>query len=113
MRLTWSERKSKAPAAERCEFSEATDAMHCELKARLSTALKGLPNVRAAYLARVAGKTELAICVRTEIGYDECVVRAAGNVTSVAPGTVRVRFIDESQERELRRVCAPFYAGMP
>jgi len=112
MWLIWDERKRRAPRAARSEFlGEAAGDQHYELKTSLSRALRGLPNVRAAYLARVADVPELAICVRTEIGYDECVIRAAETAVAVASGRVIVRFIDERQERELRRVCTPFYAG--
>jgi hypothetical protein len=105
--------KRRAPRAARSEFlGEATGDQHYEIKTSLGRALKGLPNVRAAYLARVADGSQLVICVRTEVGYDECVIRAAGTVGAVASGRIIVRFIDERQERELRRICAPFYAGM-
>ena len=79
------------------------------------TGFKGLPNVRAAYLARVADgpSTGLRLCVRTELGYDRCVLRSADAAFASLPierKTLEVLFVDEEQERELRRVCVPFYA---
>ena len=51
---------------------------------------------------------------RTELGHDQCVMRCAetafASLTTGSPA-VEILFIDEAQERELRRVCAPFYAG--
>ena len=80
----------------------------------LARAFKGLPNVRSAYLARVSHGSSigLTICVRTEIGLDQCVLRGVTTAVEAldesAP-SIEVLFIDEVQESKLRRVCAPFY----
>jgi hypothetical protein len=107
--------KRQAPAASRSGFLGEQGAAHYELKARLAQAFKGLPNVRAAYLARTSrdASSGLRLCVRTELGFDRCVLRAAeaalGSVSHV--GEIGdVLFVDEAEEKELRRVAAPFYA---
>jgi hypothetical protein len=108
--------KQPAPLVPRVGFLGEQGAPQYELKTRLAQAFKQLPNVRAAYLARVSdggGSIGLRLCVRTELGYDRCVQRSADAAfASMAKGreVVDVLFIDEGQERELRRVCAAFYA---
>ena len=107
--------KQVGPVAPRIGFLGEQGAPDYELKTQLSRAFKGLPNVRTAYLARVAEgqSTDLRLCVRTELGYDRCVLRSADAAFASLPSerkTLEVLFVDENQERELRRVCAPFYA---
>jgi hypothetical protein len=107
--------KQVAASVPRIGFLGEQGSPHYELKTQLSRAFKGLPNVRTAYLARVAEgpSTGLRLCVRTELGYDRCVLRSADAAFAalpIEPQTLEVLFVDEEQERELRRVCAPFYA---
>ena len=107
--------KQRSQVAARLGFLGEQEPQY-ELKTRLARSFRGLPNVRAAYLTRVSdGKSVgLRLCVRTELGHDECVMRCAERAfASLATGNcaVQVLFIDAGQELELRRVCAPFYAG--
>ena len=107
--------KQPSPADARLGFLGEQEPQY-ELKTRLAQSFKGLPNVRAAYLTRVCdgASVDLRLCVRTELGHDQCVMRCAETAfASLRTGSpaVEILFIDETQERELRRVCAPFYAG--
>ena len=107
--------KQRSPVAARLGFLGEEEPQY-ELKTRLAQSFRGLPNVRAAYLTRVSDgmSVRLRLCVRTELGHDQCVMRCAESAfASLAPGcaAVDILFIDETQERELRRVCVPFYAG--
>jgi hypothetical protein len=107
--------KQQPPVGSRLDFLGEQEPQY-ELKTRLAQSFRGLPNVRAAFLTRVSDGTTvtLRLCVRTELGRDQCVLRCAESAFAcMAMGTsaVEILFIDEGQERELRRVCAPFYAG--
>ena len=107
--------KQRSPVGARLGFLGEQEPQY-ELKTRLARSFRGLPNVRAAYLTRVSdgASVGLRLCVRTELGHDECVLRCAESAfASLATGSpaVDILFIDAGQERELRRVCAPFYAG--
>jgi hypothetical protein len=107
-------RKQPGPVTPRAGFLGEQGAPHYELKARVAQAFKGLPNVRAAYLARMSHgeSTRLRLCVRTELGFDRCVLRSAETaLASLAQEreVVELLFVDEAEERELRRVAAPFY----
>ena len=89
-----------------------------EIKSQLRECFRQYPNVRTAYLSRVSHGSSvpesIAVCVRTEVGADQCVLRDARRIMSTIVGVgsfVEVVFIDASQESHLRSRCLPFFGG--
>jgi len=84
--------KQPSPADARLGFLGEQEPQY-ELKTRLARSFKGLPNVRAAYLTRVTdgASVDLRLCVRTELGHDQCVMRCAESAfASLATGSPAV-----------------------
>ena len=93
------------------------DGMHeRELKAALEPELAMSGNARRAYLARVEydkpNAYEVALCIRGPED-TELVRRVGARFATLAGRNVHldIVFLSESQEAELRNVCAPFYAA--
>jgi hypothetical protein len=99
-------------------FARPTDGtIERKLKASLSERLRGNPNVTAAYLARIrrSGSAHdlLALCVRTEVGPDQHVVRLAHDVcgsVGIERPPVEVIFLSAGLERDLCKTCTPFFS---
>lgn len=86
-----------------------------ELKERLVEYLRQSSKVQAAYLARVAyggSAVNVALCVRSEGGPDRDVAESAGRIFASMFGRhehMDVIFVDQGQESQLAKVCAPFF----
>lgn len=73
--------------------------------------------VEAAYLARVAYENtsqSVALCIRSRFGEDPALAGEVGRIFSGLFGAhehLDIVFVSEPQERELQRVCCPFFAN--
>ncbi len=99
---------------------ETDGAAERELKRQLRESFTQNPNVKAAYLSRVSygssSDESTAICVRTEIGADKCVIKATVRIVDAVfggRGQIEVIFIDSAQEVLIRKRCSPFFGARP
>ena len=95
-------------------IGEQVGAVEQDLMSSLGRELNGHPNVTRAYLARVSYGGSLpvvALCLRAE-KEDESLVRVIGALFASIFSRdehLDVLFLNENQESELARVCAPFF----
>lgn len=86
-----------------------------ELKERLVEYLRQSSKVQAAYLARVAyggSAVNVALCLRAKGGPDRDVAENAGRVFASMFGRhehMDIVFVDQRQESQLAKACAPFF----
>jgi hypothetical protein len=85
------------------------------LKAKLVEVLKDDRNVRAAYLAKVAygdaAQTSVALCLSSSSPNEATVSKAGSAFASMfgAHEHLDFLFLSNDQEKELAKVCAPFF----
>ncbi len=90
-----------------------------EFKAALSLAYKELPQVRSAYLAKVAPTSEtdpaVLLCIKAGEREDSTVLEHSvaifqGMFSVEVP--LDILFLDAATELRVRRVCSPFYGAL-
>jgi hypothetical protein len=84
------------------------------LKSRLLEYFKQRVGIRDAYLAQISAsdRSSVALCLKTDHGPDHDLVRDIGAIFAAIFGKhehLDILFLSETQDSELRRVCAPFY----
>ena len=77
------------------------------------------PDIRRAYLARVAfppqTETALAVCILSKRPDDQAVVARVGDILRrrfAKEAALEILFLTPEQDVELARVCRPFFSGV-
>jgi len=87
-----------------------------ELKERLAQFFERDQSVKIAYLANVIyggqPSASVALCLRTQFGRDRGLAEKIGGVFASIFGPreyLDIIFLDDKQEAELAKICAPFF----
>lgn len=87
------------------------------LKGRVAAFFREINTVQRAYLARVTygdgNNAGVAMCIRAYVGFDEWLVQVVGEIFASIFGAhehLDIVFLDSAQERELSKICKPFFS---
>ncbi len=114
----WSRRAVSRREAQVAFLGEQSGPVEDTFKRDLILEFATRPDIRRAYLARVAFQDEtepaVALCILSKRPDDQSVVTRVGDIakrrfSNDAP--IDILFLAEAQDADLARVCRPFYSG--